>query len=216
MKAILDTITVANILVFIVQLWAVLSAAFAISARSPVHAVIALVQVFICIALQLFCLQLHYLALVISLVYLGAILVLFLFIVMVLNTNETFLDRPRLSWFPLMILASAVMFFSILYSIAFWRTAAVAFDSTVNYWATLQANFSHIQLLGDVLFAEYSLPLILVCMILLLSLVGVILLASYSIGSGWLRSQYIYKQTSRKPSVNAFERNSTKITLKNE
>src|SRR5512146_708949 len=87
----------------------VLAAGMVITARNPVHAVLFLVLAFFTSAALWVLLEAEFLAMTLVLVYVGAVMVLFLFVVMMLDINIERLREGFWRWFPFGLLLAAIM-----------------------------------------------------------------------------------------------------------
>ena len=72
-----------------------------ITARNPIHSVLFMILVFVNVIFLLICLQAEFLALTFVIVYVGAVAVLFLFVVMMLNIKITELNKELIHHFPI-------------------------------------------------------------------------------------------------------------------
>ena len=72
-----------------------------ITARNPIHSVLFMILVFVNVIFLLICLQAEFLALTFVIVYVGAVAVLFLFVVMMLNIKITELNKELIHYFPI-------------------------------------------------------------------------------------------------------------------
>lgn len=91
----------------------VLSSLMVILSRNPVYSILFLVLTFINVSSILFFLELEYLPLIFIVVYVGALAVLFLFVMMMLNIRVTDLKEKNLQLLPAALLLSALFFFQI-------------------------------------------------------------------------------------------------------
>lgn len=145
---------------------AVLGALMVVFSRSPVTSVIFLVMTFFAIACHYMLMNAQFLAAVHIIVYAGAIMVLFLYVIMLLNLNEEAEKQKKL-----VVKISAVVTGGLLMMVlaGALRTAETAYVSTD------VAGTAHN--LGKVLLNEYLLPFEAVSILLLAALVGAIMLA---------------------------------------
>ena len=145
------------------------SSAMVVIARNPVHSVLYLVLTLFGVACHYILLNAQFLFAVQVIVYAGAIMVLFLFVIMLLNLNET--SEPRKKAFSKLI---AVLAFGLLLI-----TLVGALRSTAESPVT-QLNETSIGLvknLGTVLFRDFLLPFEMSSILLLAAMVGAVLLA---------------------------------------
>ena len=94
---------------FAFALVTVLSAISVITVRNPVHAVLSLILAFFSTACLWLLLQAEFLGIVLVLVYVGAVMILFLFVVMMLDLNVTPLREGFARYFPVAAVVAAVM-----------------------------------------------------------------------------------------------------------
>lgn len=140
-----------------------------ITARNPVHAALNLVLAFFTAAGIWVLLQAEFLAIALVVVYVGAVMVLFLFVVMMLDIN---LDKLREGFWDYLPMAGfigvlmAVEMVMILSSKHFAVTAAV----------THGADYSNTAELGHVMYTQYLLPFELASVILLVAIIAAIAL----------------------------------------
>ena len=147
------------------------SALRVITARNPVHAVLYLVLSFFSAACLWLLLQAEFLAIALVLVYVGAVMVLFLFVVMMLDIH---IDRLRTGFWRHLPLAAIV---GVAIALQLWLVLANG------HWQLITppdagkvANASNTQALGELTFTEYVLPLQLAGAILLVAIVAAIAL----------------------------------------
>lgn len=157
----------------------IISSIIVISARNPIHNLLALISVVLNIVVLLIFLEAEFLALTFVAVYLGAVIILFLFIIMMLNIKgidlrlEFSRSLPIVSFFGL-------VFFSFLYFII---SGIVGIDNKslifiVNYfdWKSILINISNIQIFGYFLYSYYFPFLLIIGIILLVAMIGTVIL----------------------------------------
>ncbi len=151
----------------------VLSALGVITARNPVYSALALVMSFITSAAIWLLIEAEFLAVVLVLVYVGAVMVLFLFVVMMLDINLAELRRgfTRFAWLGwLTALAVIVEIAGVV-----WARGGLGVDAS--HGATPEpAGYSNTLALGSVLYTRYAYPLELAAMLLLVAIVAAIAL----------------------------------------
>ena len=177
---------------------ALFSAIMVISARNPVHSVLFLILVFCNSAGLLILLEAEFLALIFIVVYVGAIAVLFLFVVMMLNVKITEIQDEVLQYLPIGGLIGIAFLLEIFLIIEgdFVSLINPNQDNAVYIdWFAQIDSISNIQTLGNVLYTDYVLFFLLAGVILLIAMVGAIVLTMSTRSS--LRRQFIYQQVSR-------------------
>ncbi|APG91858.1 NADH-quinone oxidoreductase subunit J [Sinorhizobium americanum] len=149
---------------------AVITALIVVLARNPVHSALALMACFLQISAVFVLLEAPLLAVVQIFVYVGAIMVLFLFVIMMIDVREAVLQRflpgGNLPALALLVLLGAEMLVLVLSSDRFSVTEPAA-----------MAEGDQIRALSTTLFADYLLPFEAASVILLAALVGAIVLA---------------------------------------
>ena|SRR5688572_6017903 len=160
--------TITQWLFGILSFLAVIFALLVVISKNPVHSVLYLVLTFFCIAGHYLLMNAQFLAIVHIAVYAGAIMVLFLFVIMLLNLNQE--SEPRRSAFSKVIGATVGGLFLIVLVGALKGTEQLHMNSVANSEAGLIKN------LGQVLFGEFLFPFEIVSVLLLAALVGAIML----------------------------------------
>ena len=150
----------------------VLSALGVIISRNPVHSALSLVLCFVTSAAIWLLIEAEFLAVVLVLVYVGAVMVLFLFVVMMLdiNTEELRSGFTRYAWLGWVI--SAVVIVEI---VGVVTAKGLGLDVTKGA-APLPANYSNTTELGTVLYTKYAYPFELAAVLLLVAIVAAIAL----------------------------------------
>src|SRR5690606_4171909 len=150
----------------------VLAALGVITLRNPVHAVLSLVLTFFSAACLWLLLQAEFLGVVLILVYVGAVMVLFLFVVMMLDINTTPLREGFIRNVPLAVLVAVVMAAEMIMLLGGKR-----FDAGLTGPdPALAAGKDNIQWLGETLFSQYILPFETAAVILTVALVVAVML----------------------------------------
>jgi NADH-quinone oxidoreductase subunit J len=150
----------------------VVAALGVISSRNPVYSALALVMCFVTSAAIWLLVEAEFLAVVLVLVYVGAVMVLFLFVVMMIDINleELRAGFTRFAWLG-WITAGAIVF-----EIAgVVLTKRLGIDVTRGA-APLPANYSNTQELGALLYSKYAYPFEIAAMVLLVAIVAAITL----------------------------------------
>ena len=181
------------------------SALMVIVSKNTVHAVFFLILDFISVGCLFIMIGAEFLGMIMLIVYVGAVAVLFLFVVMMLNVAE-----QKQSWFrglksthiPVGLIVSIIILLEILVVIGGWKYKAnfISTDSIV-----IDPNFSNTHQLGSVLYTDYIYLFQIAGIILLLSMIGAIVL-TYRKREGVKKQSYI-NQISResKTSVEVVE-----------
>jgi NADH-quinone oxidoreductase subunit J len=149
----------------------VLAALGVITTRNPVYSALALVLCFITSAAIWLLIEAEFLAVVLVLVYVGAVMVLFLFVVMMLDINLAELRRgfTRFAWLGVLTaLAVVVEIVGVV-----WARGGLGLDATHGALPE-PAGYSNTAALGAVLYTRYAYPLELAAMLLLVAIVAAI------------------------------------------
>ena len=181
---------------YIFSFIAILSAVMVIVSKNTVHSVFFLILDFISISCLFIMIGAEFLGMIMLIVYVGAVAVLFLFVVMMLNVaqqkNEWFISRSSGSHIPIGLLVSLIIFFELIIVVGGWKYKPDLMDS-ISLEIPNQTSNTH--LLGNVIYTDYILLFQLSGMILLVAMIGAIVL-TFRQRSGLKRQSYI-KQISR-------------------
>lgn len=187
---------------FLLNLATVISVVLLYTTTHPIYSVLLLVLLFCEAAATLFIFNIEFLSLTFIVVYVGAIAVLFLFVVMMLNIKS--LQHSILK--KLSIFGSlAVFFITGLYLI--FKDKIINFDFfQFNDFTDFKINFfdplNNLEVIGQLIFNEYALCLIIIGLLLLVPLLGSIVLTLDC--SSLISSTLTIRQLSRSPSTTAF------------
>jgi NADH-quinone oxidoreductase subunit J len=149
-----------------------LSALRVITARNPVHAALFLVLAFFTASAIWMLLRAEFLAIVLVLVYVGAVMVLFLFVVMMLDIN---LDRLREGFWSYLPLGAAVGLLMVVEMVLVLGGKYFGLEQLPNP-ADPGAGYSNTKELGRLLYTDYVYPFELAAVILLVAIVAAIAL----------------------------------------
>lgn len=149
----------------------VIAAVGVISIRNPVHSVMLLVLCFASSAVLWVLLQAEFLGIILILVYVGAVMVLFLFVVMMLDVGADSLKGAFARYLPLGMLIGAIAVVEIVVVV----TGASFSGARYNAPAP-SVDYSNIQALGSQIYTVYAYPFELASVILLLAIVSAIAL----------------------------------------
>jgi NADH-quinone oxidoreductase subunit J len=161
-----------NIFTLIFGILAVLSALIMITRRNPISSALFLVGNFFCVSVIYLMLRAQFIAIIQVLVYAGAIMVLFLFVIMLLNLQDESKLTENITYKKLSAVILALLLFSSLAITAFF--AFTGKFKTMNQSAEVQGT---VEFVGRQLYTIYSFPFELVSFILLAAIVGAIVLA---------------------------------------
>jgi NADH-quinone oxidoreductase subunit J len=161
-----------TVLFFIFAAVLVCAALGVILARNPVHSALLLVLCFFNSAVIWLLLDAEFLGIVLVLVYVGAVMVLFLFVVMMLDINVEEFRKSLAGYWPLAVAVAGFVIFAIINVIVVKHLGGVAYKTA----PALPADYSNTRTLGTALFTRYAYPAQLAACILLVASVAAIVL----------------------------------------
>jgi len=150
-----------------------LAATLVVTARNPVHSALSLVLAFFSSAALWLLIEAEFLGIALVLVYVGAVMVLFLFVVMMLDINLSVMREGFARYLPLGVLVGLVMVLQMLLVIGAGVVDLVP-EEQVAAAGALDGN--NIRLLGSVLYTVYVYPFELAAIVLLLAIIAAIML----------------------------------------
>jgi NADH-quinone oxidoreductase subunit J len=175
---------------------AVVSAIMVTASKNTVHSVFFLILDFISISCLFIMIGAEFLGMIMLIVYVGAVAVLFLFVVMMLNVaqqkNQWFAGQATSKHIPVGLIISTLIFFEIIIVIGGWKYKPEIFDIN-NSLANTSVSNTHS--LGQILYTDYIHVFQISGLILLVAMIGAIVL-TFRQRSGVKRQSYI-KQISR-------------------
>ena len=181
---------------YIFSIIAVVSAIMVTASKNTVHSVFFLILDFISISCLFIMIGAEFLGMIMLIVYVGAVAVLFLFVVMMLNVaqqkNQWFAGQATSKHIPVGLIISTLIFFEIIIVIGGWKYKPEIFDINNSLAST---SVSNTHSLGQVLYTDYIHVFQISGMILLVAMVGAIVL-TFRQRSGVKKQSYI-KQISR-------------------
>ena len=186
-----------SVFFYIFSLIAIISAVIVTVSKNTVHSVFFLILDFISISCLFIMIGAEFLGMIMLIVYVGAVAVLFLFVVMMLNVAE-----QKGQWFssrwdggthiPIGLLVSLIIFFELIIVIGGWKYKPDLLNSlSIN----ISNEITNTRSIGNVLYTDYILLFQISGMILLVAMIGAIVL-TYRERAGVKRQSYV-KQISR-------------------
>ena len=196
----LDKIMIAHTIFFyLFSLIAIVSAIMVIASKNTVHSVFFLILDFISISCLFIMIGAEFLGMIMLIVYVGAVAVLFLFVVMMLNVaqqNDELFETPtRYAHLPIGLIISLVIFFELIIVVGGWKYKP---DLVSVNSIKLDPNITNTHSIGNILYTEYIHLFQLSGMILLVAMIGAIVL-TFKKRTGIKRQSYI-EQISREKS----------------
>ena len=172
------------------------SAFMVISARNPVHSVLFLILAFVSAAGLFIMAGAEFLGLLLIVVYVGAVAVLFLFVVMMLDVDFAELRQGYLQYMPVGALVGIIVLVELLMVVGGWISAPNAVSS-VSAPIPDMAETSNIKAIGNILYTRYIFFFQVAGLILLVAMVGAIVLTLRHKEN--VRRQVIGDQVARDP-----------------
>jgi NADH-quinone oxidoreductase subunit J len=151
----------------------VASAVMVIAAKNPVHSVLFLILAFVNAAGLFMLLGAEFLAMILIVVYVGAVAVLFLFVVMMLDVDFAELRQGYLQYLPVGVLVGVIFLAELLLVVGAW-TLGPGIPSTIT--APIPTGVSNTEALGLVLYTRYVYYFQASGLVLLVAMVGAIVL----------------------------------------
>jgi NADH-quinone oxidoreductase subunit J len=176
----------------------VASAVMVISARNPVHSVLFLILAFVNAAGLFVLLGAEFLAMILIVVYVGAVAVLFLFVVMMLDVDFTKLKQGVLQYLPVGILTGVIFLVELLF-VVFFRVFGSGAQQAITAPIPPLAQVSNTEALGLVLYTRYVYYFEAAGLVLLVAMVGAIVLTLHH--RVRVRRQDIAAQVARTPAT---------------
>ena len=184
---------------YLFSLIAIVSAVMVTASKNTVHSVFFLILDFISISCLFIMIGAEFLGMIMLIVYVGAVAVLFLFVVMMLNVaqqkNQWFASEQSSGHIPVGLIISTLIFFELIIVIGGWKYKPDLFDlnnSMTNF------NLSNTHSIGQILYTDYIHVFQISGMILLVAMIGAIVL-TFRKREG-VKTQSYLKQISRERS----------------
>jgi len=151
------------------------SAVLVVSSRNAVHSVLFLILAFINAAALFLLLGAEFLAMILIIVYVGAVAVLFLFVVMMLDVNFTRLREGFLQYLPVGALIGLVLLAELVFAVGAWQLTPEVASAGDLPMASMTAT-TNTEALGDVLYTRYIYAFQGAGLVLLVAMIGAIVL----------------------------------------
>ena len=170
------------------------SAALTISARNPVHSVLWLILAFFNAAGLMLIVGAEFIAMMLVIVYVGAVAVLFLFVVMMLDIDFAELRAGFVSHLPLGLLLAVVLAAEMIFAVAAWRVGGVVMADRIS---PMPDGMSNIEAVGALLYTRYLYIFEGAGLVLLVAMIGAIVLTHRNRAGS--RKQDVAQQNQRRP-----------------
>ena len=170
------------------------SGVMTIASRNPVHSVLWLILAFFNAAGLFLLLGAEFIAMLLVIVYVGAVAVLFLFVVMMLDVDFAELRAGFARYLPFGTLLALVLLAEIAFAVAAWNAGDIGADARA---APVDAGIPNIQLLGTILYTRYLYIFEAAGLVLLVAMIGAIVLTHRKRSDQ--RPQRVSDQVRRRP-----------------
>jgi len=190
-----------NIFFFFFSFLSIIFSFFVIISKNPVHSILSLILVFFNAAGLLIVLGAEFLAMLFIIVYVGAVAVLFLFVIMMLNVKVTNLTASVYRYLPISCVFGSIFFLQFLMFLYLDLVSVntnylyLLDNNFINEWTVSLAPVTNIVVLGQLLYTYYSYLFIISGVILLVSMLGAISLTLHRRND--IKKQFIHKQIER-------------------
>ncbi len=171
------------------------SALMVITARNPVHSVLFLVLAFFNAAGLFVLLGAEFIAMLLIIVYVGAVAVLFLFVVMMLDINFQNLRKGAMHYAPIGVVIGGIVLFELISIYSYWRFAPTA-SGNLDLPVEQFTDVTNAHALGMVLYTDYIFAFQVSGLILFVAMIGAIVLTLRT--RPGVRKQKVAEQQSRK------------------
>jgi NADH-quinone oxidoreductase subunit J len=151
----------------------VASAAMVIVSRNPVHSVLYLILAFVNASGLFILMGAEFLGMMLIVVYVGAVAVLFLFVIMMLDVDFVELREGFMQYLPIGLVIGGIFVFELLLVVGGW---VINPGTTKAITSAIPANVSNTEALGLVLYTKYIHYFQLAGMVLLVAMIGAIVL----------------------------------------
>ena len=192
---------ISNLLFYVFSGTLVFSSIMVISAQNAIYSVLFLVLSFLAAASFLFLLKCEFLSLIFILIYVGAIAILFLFVVMMLDLKTINKKKDTLKYFPFgliiggMFLTEIILVINETFKPNPYQTADIS-NFYVN-WLQKIDSFTEIQSIGQVVYSQFVLQFLIAGNVLLLATLAAVVLTVGAGSTENAKTQVIFKQLSR-------------------
>ncbi len=170
------------------------SGALTILSRNPVHSVLWLILSFFNAAGLMLIIGAEFIAMLLVIVYVGAVAVLFLFVVMMLDIDFAEMRAGFVRYLPVGVLLAVVLAAELVFALGAWQAGSIQLAQRV---APIDPEVSNIQAIGELLYSRYVFQFEIAGIILLVSMIGAIVLTNRP-RSG-VRRQDVAAQNARRP-----------------
>ena len=192
---------ILNLLFYFFSILLLLSSLMIITVQNSIYCVLFLVLSFVSASSLLCLLEIEFIALIFIIIYVGAIAVLFLFVVMMLDIKTINLTKDSLKYFPFGSFVGIVFIVEIL--LVLFKTfqsspyikGELFFNEYTNWFEKIDI-LTDLQIMGQLIYTHYVLQFLIAGFILLLSVIGAVIL-TIKTTTKQEKTQSMFKQLSR-------------------
>ena len=188
--------TIADFIFYVFAIVVITAGLFTVISRNPVHSVLWLILAFLSSAGLFVLLGAEFVAMLLVIVYVGAVAVLFLFVVMMLDVDFAELKAEMARYMPLALLIGVVLLMELGLIYGAWVTAD-GVSMAASMTAIPEARVHNTAALGQLIYDDYLLMFQLAGLILLVAMIGSIVLTMRH--RTWIKRQDILAQMYRDP-----------------
>jgi len=178
----------------IVSITIITSSLLVIISKNPIHSVLFLILVFFNTSILFLFSNAEFLAMVVLIVYIGAVAVLFLFVIMMLDINITKLRQTFLNYLPIGLFVGFIILLELFYVVSQSKLNFVQTSSIDNNIS--DQILDNTKIIGNILYTDYFLLFQISGIILLVAMIGAIFLTIRK--REGIKKQNIYKQILKK------------------
>ena len=191
-----------DFLIYFFSMLLLFSAMMVITQRNPLYSVLFLVSSFLSASILILLLDNEFLALFFLIIYLGAIAILFLFVVMMLDIKYRELQTSRI-YFPMGIFIGATLFVDIWFAFSklFGQTPKINDPNVYLNWYDIADSLIDINVVSQFFYTHYVLQILIAGLILYVAVIGVAFLTIKSAYRSLNRDQILFKQLSRRQTL---------------
>ena len=187
---------ITGIAFYVFAFSAIAAALMVVASKNPVHSVLFLIAAFIAAAGMFVLMGAEYLAMLLIVVYVGAVAVLFLFVVMMLDVDFVELKQGFLQYLPIAVTLAVVVVIELIFVVAVWVFPSDAELGRAQPVATGPDAPSNIEALGLILYTDYVHYFQIAGIVLLVAMIGAIVL-TFREREG-IKKQNAFDQVSRR------------------
>lgn len=187
-----------NLFIYFFSLLLLISAFLVIVQKNALYSVLSLVSSFLSASILIFLLENEFLALFFLIIYLGAIAILFLFVVMMLNIKYRELKINRV-YFPVGLFIGVTLFTEIWFAFSriFGCTPQLFYSNYYLNWYDTIESMVDISVVGQLFYTHYVLQILIAGLILYVAVIGVTFLTIKSAYKSVDKNQILYRQAAR-------------------